>query len=133
MPCDVLRAASKLHHRVPLTRYREVRSSTGAVGGGMSVEGWSIAAKSSSKERWQTFAATPVMLFSAAQNSATVGCWIKAGPGSAGGGGAGSGDIRVDCGGTGDVGEPASGPVGRIDLVATEAITAYPHQIKVQY
>ena len=108
-----------------------MRPSKGAMDAVMSVEAWSIAAKSSSKERWQTFAATPLMLFSAAQNSATVGCWIKAGPGSSGVGGAGSGDIRVDCGGTGGPGEAASGPVGRIELVATEAITAYPHQIKV--
>jgi hypothetical protein len=102
-------------------RYREVRPSPGGIDGEMSVEAWNIGAKSSSKERWQTFAATPTMLFTAAQNAATIGCWVKVGSGKTEGGGSGGAGSAT-----------ADGAMGRIELVATETITAYPHQIKVR-
>lgn len=90
--------------KTPL-QYREARLRDDGTTG-FDVVSWTLTAKVSVKERWQIFAATAHMVFSAAQNAATIGCWNK-----------------VD-------GSGAGSDIGRINLLVTEAITAYPHQMQ---
>eukprot|EP00035_Acanthoeca_spectabilis_P017404 m.362765 g.362765 ORF g.362765 m.362765 type:complete len:615 (+) comp16652_c2_seq3:4030-5874(+) len=91
--------------KTPL-QYREAHVSED--GGPFDVKAWALTAKVSVKERWQIFAATEHLVFSAAQNAASIGCWAK-----------------VD-----DFGGEAGSSSGRINLTATETITAYPHQMQ---